>query len=667
MNNRQTVSRRSVLKGLGVSVTIPLVGQTTSAGTSDSWSIIALPDTQYYANSSSNIEFAHDQTEWIVNNLDVDNIKFVSHEGDIVNGAWEITQWDRMDSVMDRLDGVVPYSTPPGNHDWEDWNDKSSSIENYKNYFGPSRYDGRSWFGGAGPNGLCTYQYFQAGGYEFLHLALEWEPRGSVDDSTTALGWADDVLADNPDTPTIVTTHSFLWDEPGEEGRTTFVQETNGDGNSGETVWQNLLEDHPQVFMTLNGHFHEDSGEVHRVGYNEAGYPVYQMLANYQHYDNGGNGWLRKIRFEPGGGADGQDRIAVETYSPSLDSYQTDANSQFHFDLDFDRRFNVDQTNTVSLRQGVDDYGGTVDTYLQEDEPDTDNGAATTLNVDDDDPGGTDRDVQALVRFENLVGSDPDQVPPGVDVVSASAHFRTTNEGAGAAAHRMYTSWDDSDTWNSLGGGVDADGNEAAETPVDTSAPANSKTEHGIDVTDSVQAWTDGETNHGWALLPVGDDGWDFYSAEGDTPPELSVSYDPGDTYKISNVGTGKALDVEYASTDDGANVHQWEYSGGENQQWFLTDRGNGYYTLQAVHSGKVLDVEYASTDDGANVHQWEYAGGENQQWDIERDADGYYRIIARHSGKVLEVEGGSTDDGANVQQWEDAGADHQRWTLEKL
>jgi hypothetical protein len=104
-------------------------------------------------------------------------------------------------------------------------------------------------------------------------------------------------------------------------------------------------------------------------------------------------------------------------------------------------------------------------------------------------------------------------------------------------------------------------------------------------------------------------------------PADSSDSNDivSGEAYVLRNVNSGKALDVEFASTDDGANVQQYGYAGGENQQWVVTDLDNGYYKLEAVHSGKALDVESASTSDGANVHQWEYVGGDNQQWAIEQ------------------------------------------------
>ncbi|MFP9060157.1 RICIN domain-containing protein [Natrialbaceae archaeon A-chndr2] len=139
-------------------------------------------------------------------------------------------------------------------------------------------------------------------------------------------------------------------------------------------------------------------------------------------------------------------------------------------------------------------------------------------------------------------------------------------------------------------------------------------------------------------------------------------------TYRILADHSGKALDVADVSTDDGANVHQWEYVGGDNQHWTLEAVGDNEYRIVADHSGKVLDVENASGEDGTNVHQWEDVGGDNQRWFVEPvdDADTLYTITAVHSGKVLDVEGVSSDDGANVHQWEYVGGDNQHWRLEE-
>ncbi|WP_396610542.1 DNRLRE domain-containing protein [Haloferax sp. S1W] len=532
--------RRTFLKlaGAGAFYT-GVAGSEPVHAQSGHWTIVALPDTQKYAKSSTLITYAQDQTDWVVNNLDAENVAFVTHEGDIVDDGSNQTQWERMDAIVDTLDGdlsttpdgLVPYATPPGDHDWAVEEDRSSSTAYYRQYFGQSRYEGRSWFGGAAPNDLSHYQLFSAGGYDFLHIDLEWEAPGDASDASTPLGWAQSVMDQYSDRPTIVTTHSYVWDG-NPPGRTTFVEENSGDGSSGQEIWKAIIEPNPQVFMVLNGNFHEssgsDNGEYHQVSTNAAGRSVYEILANYQDYPNGGNGWLRLVQFVPGGGSDGQDRIAVRTYSPSLDQFATDSSSQFGFDLDFASRFSGPDstTETVTFQQGTDGYAGTVDTYLQEDSPSANNASATTLNVDSDDPNGTNRDVHALVRFENVVGADSGQVPVGTTVTSATLTVQTTNNGDGASLHRMLTAWTDTDTWETFGGdGIQADGVEAAtSTDVTTGTVIEEPTP--IDVTASVQAWVDGQTNLGWVFLPSGDNGWDFYSAEGATPPRLDVTYE---------------------------------------------------------------------------------------------------------------------------------------------
>lgn len=305
---------------------------------SDTWSVAVIPDTQFYAEREEWISYAHDQTQWIVDNLESENIRFVTHEGDLVENGDEIDEWERIDDVMSTLDGEVPYSAVPGNHDWARQGDRTSSIENFQSFFGPDRYEGESWFGGAGPRGnpLNFYQFFSGGGYNFLHLGLELEAPGDVDDPETSLGWAQRVLESHRFYPTILTTHYYL----DEDGRSTRLFEKNDIGNTAQQLWRKLIKQHPQVFMVLCGHVHRIDGEYHQVSTNDADLPVYEILADYQAYQNGGNGWMRLINFVPGGGNDGDDRIEFVTYSPSLDEYWTDNDSEFGFDVRFDERFN---------------------------------------------------------------------------------------------------------------------------------------------------------------------------------------------------------------------------------------------------------------------------------------------------------------------------------------
>ncbi|WP_137288421.1 glycoside hydrolase family 11 protein [Natronorubrum halophilum] len=137
-------------------------------------------------------------------------------------------------------------------------------------------------------------------------------------------------------------------------------------------------------------------------------------------------------------------------------------------------------------------------------------------------------------------------------------------------------------------------------------------------------------------------------------------------TYRIQNGNSGKALDVANSSTDDGANVQQYSYGGGSNQQWNVEDTGNGY-RIENVNSGKALDVANSSTDDGANVQQYSDGGSDNQRFYLHDQGGGEYHIQPVHSEKALDVESSSTDDGANVQQYDWNGSGNQLWTFESI
>ena len=134
--------------------------------------------------------------------------------------------------------------------------------------------------------------------------------------------------------------------------------------------------------------------------------------------------------------------------------------------------------------------------------------------------------------------------------------------------------------------------------------------------------------------------------------------------YRIINRNSGKAADVNGASTVDGASVIQWTYSGGNNQQWQVIDNGNGYYKVLNRNSGKALDINGASVTDGASVIQWQYNLGNNQQWQIVNNGSGYYKILNRNSGKALDVNQNSLIDGANLIQWPWNGGNNQQWQI---
>lgn len=176
-----------------------------------------------------------------------------------------------------------------------------------------------------------------------------------------------------------------------------------------------------------------------------------------------------------------------------------------------------------TFQPGAGGATGVVDTVLSEADPNADRSAATPLVVDGDDPPGSRKQKQALLRFEGIFGDGAGQIPPGTPIQRASLRLATTNTGSGASLHRMLAPWDAAAGWASHGGnGIQAGVEALAAADAVVDARAGGLVE--ADVTASLEAWSaDPCAHHGWALLPVGDDGWEFASAEGIEPPSLVV------------------------------------------------------------------------------------------------------------------------------------------------
>lgn len=524
------------------------------------FTIAVLPDTQFY--SQTYPQHFDAQTDWIVDNLEEENIVFVTHVGDIVQSAETGTnrnelQWTRADHSMDILDGnltqnpngLVPYSVAIGNHDYGRTGIKSEGTARYREFFGAQRYEGRSWYGGDSNSGLSHYQVFQGGSWQFLHITLEWEP------APAELTWAQSIINAHPGFPTIVTTHSYLND--GTRSRTTTSTDT-GPSSSGEEVFQQFVRPNPQIFMVLNGHF---SGEYHRTVMNGAGTAVFEMVADYQSRDEGGQGFLRLITFDPDA-----NRIQVRSYSPVLDQFETDSNSQFNFNLNVAARLGssnlvapvIPQVQTSTFRNGEAGYNGVDDSQVQQNRASTAYGRSTGNLFVDSATTGQRNTSQVLIKFQQLIGNNPGQIPANARVLSAELVLNTTNPGDGGTLHRMVKEWDGGSTWNYLGAGITADGSDAtssyrAQIGSSTRSPNVPTGPTIINVTADVQAWANGSQNQGWAILPWanGTDGWGFSPSEVDNVnlrPQLRVEWIPAVADELSTFQQGAS---SYSGTVD--------------------------------------------------------------------------------------------------------------------
>jgi len=126
-------------------------------------------------------------------------------------------------------------------------------------------------------------------------------------------------------------------------------------------------------------------------------------------------------------------------------------------------------------------------------------------------------------------------------------------------------------------------------------------------------------------------------------------------------------MDVESASSLNGAKIIQWPDTGGVNQQFDVIDLHNGYFAIIPADTVKSLDVWNFSLLEGGEIRQYDYGGGYNQQWQITALDGGYLSIVSRLSGKALSLTGNSVESGAQVVQMDYQGQDSQQWQLEPV
>jgi hypothetical protein len=237
--------------------------------------------------------------------------------------------------------GNVPFSVVPGNHDYDAmWTDSKhppaakidpsnlttigmlhpGGLNNFRSVFGAQTpfFKDQPWYVGSHDGGADSAQVFEAGGYRFLHIGLQFDP------PETSLQWAASMIAKYPGLPTIVSTHDYM-NEKGERAANPMIDghAVDPQHNNPEMVWEKFVSQHDQIFLLLCGHQH---GQAMRTDANKFGHPVYQVLADYQ--DRGqtaidagvksvwpvgiGDGWMRLMEFDLG--AD-QPLMRVKTYS----------------------------------------------------------------------------------------------------------------------------------------------------------------------------------------------------------------------------------------------------------------------------------------------------------------------------------------------------------------
>ena len=168
---------------------------------------------------------------------------------------------------------------------------------------------------------------------------------------------------------------------------------------------------------------------------------------------------------------------------------------------------------------------------------------------------------QGLLKFDDIFGNEPGQIPFGATINSAELKVfvqDSSNASMQMSLYRMLTDWDESTaTWNFFGGstggigGVQASEGESSDLPpdavlFDSKTTPNSATAGIFDVTKSLEYWAAGAANFGWLIESAATNGWDFRTNNSNAAdrPVLTIDWNmPAATadFQILNVAVSQA------------------------------------------------------------------------------------------------------------------------------
>jgi hypothetical protein len=322
-------------------LTVTFWGRATPTNSGPDFTLVALPDTQFYASSLNGGSPAifRAQTDWIVSNRLARNIAFVTQLGDCVqngdNGG-DDAEWRAATNALYRLENPlltllpdgIPYGVAVGNHDQSPVGAATGASFFYNLYFGTQHFLPFPYYGGNySTNNDNHYELFSAGGLDFVVVHLEYDT-GAASTNAPVYAWANGVLQAHAARRAIVVSHHIV----NSGFNATFSAQ-------GQAMYD-ALKANTNLFLMLSGHVSPPEGQRTNVF---DGRTVWAVMSDYQGRANGGDGWLRLYEFSPSNNV-----IRAQTYSPWLDQFETDADSRFDIPYAMSTPFVPLGTNAVA-------------------------------------------------------------------------------------------------------------------------------------------------------------------------------------------------------------------------------------------------------------------------------------------------------------------------------
>ena len=258
------------------------------------YTIAWMSDTQRYSRDYPQIFLG--MTRFLRENREQLNLGYVVHTGDIVSNAKKTPQWENARAAMDELKDI-PHGVLAGNHDRR----SATNYKDYSQYFGEQAFSDYPYYGGSWLDNQGHYDLITLGSTDFIFVYLSYHP----DDE--AVAWAGEAFARYPERVGVLCVHDYL------NANTTL-------SSTGKKLNREVVAKNPNVYLVLSGHRHHEDMLVDYfddTGDGVAERIVYQMIANYQGLNRGGEGFIRFLQIDEEAGL-----IRLFTYSPVIDEFR---------------------------------------------------------------------------------------------------------------------------------------------------------------------------------------------------------------------------------------------------------------------------------------------------------------------------------------------------------
>ena len=282
------------------------------------YSFVAVGDTQYVCERDKK-KGTNDMTyiyDWIVNNKETKNIKFVMGLGDITDEN-TVEEYAVAAKHLQKLnDAGIPQSIIRGNHDGPNQKVMDLYDECLKDVIEATPYDGimtAPVFDETGNLVSGTYDnmYYtvEVGEQKWLIFAFGYQPTSEI------LSWAGEIIEQHSDYNVIVTTHGYI------NGKLEIPNDAR------KRIWDELGCKYENIKLILCGDCNDvDLAVQKKVGIN--GNVVTEMLIDRQNIDQAAAyGHVTLLRFSP----DGQ-KIKIEDFAAVKEKYFRPSN-QFIIDI----------------------------------------------------------------------------------------------------------------------------------------------------------------------------------------------------------------------------------------------------------------------------------------------------------------------------------------------